>query len=173
MRVPPSPLDETSDNPVVRATVARRGGSLIDLDRALFHSLTYASGWNSVVGAIRGDLALSVRLRELAMYAVAALHGSQFEQGVHAPLYLQAGGSAQGLQAADRLARVAPAGLPADETAVLNYVLAMTRDVRVPDAVFAAVKTALNSDQQLVELTGVISTFNMVTRFILALEIFP
>jgi alkylhydroperoxidase family enzyme len=46
----------------------------------------------------------------------------------------------------------------------------MSRDVQVPDAVFDALRPYF-SDQQVVELTVLIGTYNMHTRVLQALDI--
>ena len=45
----------------------------------LLHSPTFARGWNGLLGAERGELSLSPRLREIAICAVAALTGAEYE----------------------------------------------------------------------------------------------
>jgi hypothetical protein len=72
---------------------ARRGGTLLNLDRMLLHSPLYARGWNALLGTVRGELLLSPRLRELAICATASLTGAEYEWGQHAPLFLAFGGS--------------------------------------------------------------------------------
>lgn len=54
---------------------------------------------------------------------------------------------------------------------MLAYTEAMTTQIQVPDPVFAAVKNALNDDQSLVELTATIAAYNMVARFLEAMQI--
>jgi alkylhydroperoxidase family enzyme len=54
---------------------------------------------------------------------------------------------------------------------VIALAQAMTRDVRVDDAVFAAVQALLPDAQQQVELVGVIASYNMVSRFLVALQV--
>jgi alkylhydroperoxidase family enzyme len=56
------------------------------------------------------------------------------------------------------------------ERAVLAYADAMTLHVQVPDAIFAAV-SAQFEPQQLVELTATVAAYNMVSRFLEALQI--
>jgi len=46
----------------------------------------------------------------------------------------------------------------------------MTREVHVPDAVFAAVRSVLDN-RNLVELTATIGAYNMVSRFLEAMRI--
>ena len=53
---------------------------------------------------------------------------------------------------------------------MLAYADAMTRDVRVPDEVFAAIRPAFD-DRRLVELTATIAGYNMVSRFLEALKL--
>ena len=48
----------------------------------------------------------------------------------------------------------------------------MTRDIDVPDAVFAEVRKHF-SERQSVELTMLISAYNMLTRFLKALKVDP
>ena len=46
----------------------------------------------------------------------------------------------------------------------------MTKNIKVPRAIMISLKELLG-DQALVELVGVISGYNMVSRFLVALEI--
>ena len=55
--------------------------------------------------------------------------------------------------------------------AVLAYTDAMTRQVQVPDAVFQAARQAMGSDKLLVELTATVAAYNMVSRFLEALQV--
>ena len=56
------------------------------------------------------------------------------------------------------------------ERAVLAYTDAMTLQVQVPDHVFAAV-SALHTAPEIVEITATIAAYNMVSRFLEALQI--
>jgi len=56
------------------------------------------------------------------------------------------------------------------ERAVLAYTDAMTRNIQVADEVFDAVREHF-APRQLVELTATIATYNMVSRFLEALQI--
>lgn len=101
----------------------------------LLHSPPYARGWNALLGAVRGELGLPARLRELAICAVAALTGAEYEFHHHAPLFLEAGGTPAQLDAL-RAFTGGGATAPFDDTerAVLRYAHEMTRDVAVRDA---------------------------------------
>jgi alkylhydroperoxidase family enzyme len=48
----------------------------------------------------------------------------------------------------------------------------MTREIRVPDGVFAAVREHF-AERQIVELTATIAAYNCVSRFLEALHIDP
>jgi alkylhydroperoxidase family enzyme len=58
----------------------------------------------------------------------------------------------------------------ATQRAVLGYTDAMTRDIHVSPEIFAAVK-AVMTDRLLVELTATVGAYNMVSRFLEALQI--
>jgi alkylhydroperoxidase family enzyme len=67
-----------------------------------------------------------------------------------------------------------PAGkgaLSDKQYAVLKYADAMTREVWVPQSLFDEVKAQGFSDQQMVELTATVASYNMVSRFLVALDI--
>jgi len=173
-RIAYQPEDLAEPAALVDAIRARRGGRLLHLDRMLLHSPPLAAGWNGYLKAVRTELALDPRLRELAMCAVASLNGAHYEFHHHAPEFRRAGGSAQ---QADALRRPGQAlhtsGLFDDiALAVLRLTIEMTRQVDVSDDTFAAVHAALG-DRETVELVGVIATYNMVSRFLVALGIEP
>ena len=154
---------------------ARRGGKLLNLDRMLLNSPPFASGWNTHLGAVRGELTVSLRLRELAICAVAVLNGADYEFAHHAPELLRSGGTARQVEALKALKFGPEAGDVFDPTelAVLRLTSEMTRKVKVSDATFADVRSQLSDDRQVVELVGTIATYNMVSRFLVALEVEP
>jgi len=163
-----------SDEPelVVRIR-ARRGGKLLNLDRMLLNSLPFAHGWNTHLGAVRGELAVPTRLRELAICAVAVLNGADYELAHHAPELLRSGGEPRQLEAlkAQEFDARAAGVFDPTELAVLRLTSEMTRGVKVSDATFTDVRLQLGDDQQVVELVGIIATYNMVSRFLVALEV--
>jgi alkylhydroperoxidase family enzyme len=57
-----------------------------------------------------------------------------------------------------------------DQRAALAYAEAMTRQVQVPPDIFAQVRAHFD-DRALVELTATIGAYNMVSRFLEALEV--
>lgn len=160
---------------IVGAVRARRGGELHLLDRMLLHSPPYAQGWNSLLGAVRTQLSLSPLLRELAICAVGSLNGAAYEIQQHAGPFREAGGTEAQLAAlADCDRAVTDTTIfDAGERATLRLAIAMTRHVKVGGADFGAARAVLKDEQQLVELIGVIATYNMVSRFLVATGIEP
>ncbi len=173
-RIAYQPADLADPAELVAAIRARRGGRLLHLDRMLLHSPPLAAGWNGFLRALRSELALDARLRELAMCAVASLNGAEYEFHHHAPEFLRAGGTPEQLRALrDPEGALQQAGLfdPA-ALAALRLTCEMTRDVAVADATFAVIHAALG-DRETVELVAVIAAYNMVSRFLVALAIEP
>jgi len=179
MRIPewtaeqkPQPTD------LVEAILARRGGTLINLDKALLWSEPVARGWNVYLKAVRTGLPTSRKLRELGICTVALLTGADYEYHHHAPDFLAAGGSQAELDAlrvfVDADPRAVPngAGLGEVEKIIIQYAAQMTLDVKVSDALFVAMRAHFDSTQ-IVELTTAIATYNMVARILVALQISP
>lgn len=173
-RVPYVPADIAEPRAIVDAVRARRGGTLLNLDRMLLHSPEMASGWNGYLGAIRTQLHLSPKLREMAMCVVAILNGADYEFVHHAPEYRKAGGTEQQLEALrdPDVARGDARNFDEGERAALAVAIEMTRAVRVPDADFAALARALD-ERALVEFVATVATYNMVSRFLVALGVEP
>jgi len=63
--VPYVSADLAEPREIVDAVRARRGGHLTHLDRMLLHSPPLASGWNSLLGAVRGKFSLDAQVREI------------------------------------------------------------------------------------------------------------
>jgi alkylhydroperoxidase family enzyme len=173
-RIPYVPPDLPQIADLVAAIRARRGGSLLHLDRMLLHSPALAAGWNGFLRAVRGELLLDARLRELAICAVAALNGAEYEFHQHAPEFLKAGGTPAQLDALrDPSHAVGNVALFSGALrAVLQLTIEMTRAVQVSESTFAAVQSHLDQ-RRTVELVGVIAAYNMVSRFLVALGVEP
>lgn len=158
---------------LVAAIEARRGGTLLNLDRMLLWSEPLAHGWNGYLRAIRTELALSPFLRELAICVVARLTGADYEYHHHAPELARAGATDAQLAVLDDPDAAADSLLYEPlQRAVIRFAIASTRDVRIPDPVFDELKRHL-SPTEVVELVAATATYNMVARFLVALEITP
>ena len=174
-RIPYQPLDLAEPAALVDAIRQRRGGTLLNLDRMLLHSPAFAGGWNVFLREVRNNLQLSPKLRELAMCVVAVLNGAEYEFHHHAPEFIAAGGTEQQVQAMREPMRAAADSslFDAAERAALQLTIEMTRNVKVSDESFEAARKALGNEQDVVELVGVIATYNMVSRFLVALGVEP
>jgi alkylhydroperoxidase family enzyme len=176
-RIPYQPADLAEPADLVAAIRARRGGHLLNLDRMLLHSPPLAQGWNGFLRAVRTELEVAPRLRELAMCVVAALNRADYEFHHHAPEFIAAGGTPAQVDALrDPLRASQDPALRSlfdeAERAALQLTIEMTRSVAVSDATFDRVQLLLGH-RHTVELVAVVATYNMVSRFLVALGIEP
>jgi alkylhydroperoxidase family enzyme len=150
----------------------RPGANLISLDRMLLNSPAYARGWNAMLGAVRKDLSLPLKYREMIICAVACLNDAPYQWQQHVPEWLRAGGTGPQV---DKLQQGVSEALVSDlfdqtETALLALTIEMTLNVRVTTSTFERAKSQLPNDQ-VVEAVGTIAAYNMVSRFLVALEV--
>jgi alkylhydroperoxidase family enzyme len=159
---------ETEGNKPLAAQIALERGSVLDLYQMPLHSPPVATGWLRHLTAIRHECMIPGQVRELVIMRVALLNGASYEAEQHASFALKEGLShAQLGQLHDW---VNSSLFDERQRAVLAYTDAMTRDIRVANHVFQAVQKHFNS-RLVVELTATIAAYNMVSRFLEALEI--
>ena len=148
---------------------AGRRGSLINIYRTLLNSPALAETWFTHANTVRWKTELPGRLRELVIIRVASITGGAYMLRQHVLKLALAEGVSEAECAAladwQGSALFAPA-----ERAALAYADAMTRDVNVPDDVFEALRPHY-SDRQIVELTVLIASYNMLTRILQALRV--
>ena len=162
-------LSYVTDNSEVASRIRRRrGGHLTPLDGMLLHSPPLADGWNSLLGVIRNQSTLSHDIRELAILRVAALNGAHYEWEAHEPIARRSGLDTE------QIAALREGGdtsvLTARQSASLAYTDAMTRNIQVPEPLFTALYEHFDH-RQIVELTATIGAYNLVSRFLVALEV--
>lgn len=174
-RLPYKPEDTAEPQDLISAMRTRRGGHLLHLDRMLIYSPAFAKGWNAFLSTVRGELDLPAKFRELAICVVAVANEANYEFHHHAPELAAAGATPAQIEAlaVPQAASSNTELFDQAERAVIDLALALTCNVRVDDAIFDAAASALNSEQRLVELIGVIACYNMVSRFLVAFEIQP
>jgi 4-carboxymuconolactone decarboxylase len=146
---------------------ARRGGALRPLDEVLLHSPALADGWNSLLGAVRERIALDPAVRELVVLRIAVLNDAGYEWDAHEPVARRAGvtdGQLRAVRGDDR------SPFDAVQRAALDYADAMTTTVEVSDATFEALRPHFD-EAGIVELTAVAAVYNMVSRFLVALDV--
>jgi len=168
-------LIEERDHPELADLISRirgaRGGRLINIYRMMLHSPPLASTWFDLNNAVRSSTKVDGQCRELAVIRIAILNDVEYILRAHGPAYALK----EGLTPAqvDALADWRPSTLFNDrQRALLAYTDSMTRDIDVPDAVFAALRQHFN-ERQIVELTMLIGAYNMHTRVLKALRIDP
>ena len=152
--------------PLVSRITAERG-KVLNLYRMLLNSPPVAEGWLAFLTAIRQKCKLSGRIRELVIMRVAVLNGADYEFVAHTPFAIAEGLTDAQIEAlkTDRLEALEPL-----ERSVIAYCDAMTKDVQVPEAVFDAVKPHFD-DRAMVELTATIAAYNLVSRFLEAVQV--
>jgi len=167
-RIPYADTADTAIAELAEQIQRERGGKVLNLYRMLLHSPPVARGWLNLFTAIRQQAKLGGRYRELAIMRIAVLNGADYEFKQHVPYALKEGLTQFQLDAL--AAGAAPEGLTDADNAVLAYADAMTRNIRVPDEVFAAVRRHF-PEREIVELTATVGGYNLVSRFLEAIQI--
>jgi AhpD family alkylhydroperoxidase len=166
--LPYADLSAPELQPLVERIVAGRG-SVLHLYQMLLHSPPLAAGWLELMTQVRQKFELPGDLRELVIMRIAHLNGAPYEADQHAPIALK-----EGLTPAQLDALPSWTGSPDVFAPLLRDVLrlcdAMTREVHVDPPLVQAVRAQLG-DRQLVELVATIAAYNMVSRFLEALQI--
>lgn len=150
------------------ARIAAERGEVLHIYRMLLHSPVVAEGWLALMTAIRQRAALAGDLRELVIMRIAQLNGANYEAEQHRAYALREGVSEAQL---DALAAWERSDLFSPiQRAVLAYTDAMTRDVKVPEDIFAQTREHFD-ERGMIELTATVASYNMVSRFLVALEV--
>lgn len=170
--IPYKPTDAVVPQQMLDSILERRGGRLLNIDRMLLHSVPFTQGWGALLGKVRNELGLPEKLRELALCAVCGLCGAEYEMHHHGPLFLKAGGTPAQFNALRDLKHAIDREslFTAVERAVLRLALEMTRQGRAPTGLLDKLRSELG-ETCLVELVGVIATYNMVARFVVTLGV--
>lgn len=169
------PLIEEAAHPELAESIAKikgaRGGRLINIYRLMLHSPALANAWFDLNQAVRYGTEIDGQCRELAVIRVAILNDVEYVQRAHGPAYaLKEGLTPE--QVSD-IANWRSSTLFSDpQRVLLAYTDAMTREIDVPDTVFAELRRHF-SERQTVELTMLIGAYNMLTRFLKALKVDP
>ena len=166
-RLPYADLTHPEAAPLVQRIVAERG-SVLHLYQMLLHSPPLAEGWLNYLTAVRQKLSIGGALREMVIMRVAVLNGAPYEAFQHAPIALKEGMTQAQL---DALEHWQDSPLFSDtERAVLRLTDAMTREIHFAPEIMEAVRAALG-ERGAVEVAATIAAYNMVSRFLEALQI--
>ncbi|GAA5923761.1 uncharacterized protein JCM15063_003754 [Sporobolomyces koalae] len=163
---------------VVGDAIRQRRGArgLTPLDQTLLNAPEIANGWNTLLGAIRNRNSLPDDIRELMILRVAARNAAKFEWIHHAHVGTDAGLTPQQLTIIRDLHTPlplpdSPAPLSAFQAAALRFADASTYNVSVSQSRLDELKKYLQDDQQLLECAAVVATYNMVSRFLVSLDV--
>jgi AhpD family alkylhydroperoxidase len=170
MRIDPIEAGTRPELAALEAQIVAERGRISPLYQVLLHSPPLAHGWEQMLSAVRNRNSIPAGLRELVILRVAVLNNAPYEFEAHVPHALKAG-VPQATIAAMRAQPLPPGvSLTEAERVAIAYTDAMTRDIAVPDALFAGVREHFQG-QQLVDLTATVAAYNMVSRFLEALQI--
>ena len=156
----------------VRAAAERikdqRGGRLLNLFKMQLHNPDIATAWLGLGSAVRFKSELDAPTRELAICLASRITGAEYEWRAHRRIALGEGFSEAELDGIMdwRQSRA----FDDRQRAVLALAEALTTTVQVDDATFNAVRAALPA-RQVVELVATIAYYNMVSRFLVGLQI--
>jgi alkylhydroperoxidase family enzyme len=148
--------------------IRKERGKLHNLYRMLLNSPPIARGWLNLLTAVRQQCKLSGRYRELSIMRIAIINGADYEYDNHVPFALKEGISQQQIDALRDWQKSKV--FDAADRAVLEYTDSMTKEVHVPDNVFDALRPHFDA-RELTELTATIAAYNLVSRFLEAVQV--
>jgi AhpD family alkylhydroperoxidase len=154
----------------LEAQILAERGRISPLYQVLLNSPPIAQGWEQMLSAVRNRNSLPAGLRELVILRVAVLNRAPYEFDAHVPHALAAGVAQAAIDAMRTIPLAADAPLSAAEQVAVRLSDTMTRDIDVPDALFAEVQTHFGAQAQ-IDLVATIAAYNMVSRFLVALQI--
>jgi alkylhydroperoxidase family enzyme len=167
------PLIDPKDRPefsdLLEKIRAGRRGRVINVYRALLHAPPLIESWFFHSNTIRWKVTLPGRLREMAIIRVSHLTNASYILNQHVPKLALADGLT--LEECEALRDWHGSRFfSASERAALAYADTMTRDIEVPDAVYAELERHFDT-RQVVELTVLIGSYNMNARVLAALKL--
>ncbi|KAF8578247.1 hypothetical protein K439DRAFT_1639020 [Ramaria rubella] len=174
----PYVFPEVGESPIADKIRERRDGKLRVLDGMLLNAPPIASGYNSLMAAVRTESTLEGGVREALMLRVAALNSAAYEWIAHEPIGRAAGLTDEQIAAIRDVSYVRSSEPRPPPSPVLSPVLAaalaytdaMTVTVKVPQEVFDALKIHLDN-RKMFEVTATIASYNMVSRILVAMDV--
>ena len=170
MRIAPITPGTRPELAALEAQIVAERGRISPLYQVLLNSPPIAQGWEQMLSAVRNRNSLGAGLRELVILRVAVLNRASYEFDAHVPHALAAGVPQVAIDAARVIPLAADAPLSPAERVAVQLTDTMTRDIEVPDALFAEVRKHFDAQAQ-IDLVATIAAYNMVSRFLVALQI--
>ena len=170
MRVPPIAPGSRPELAAQEARILAERGRISPLYQALLNSPPIAHGWEQMLSAVRNRNSIPAAVRELVILRVAVLNRAPYEFDAHVPHALKAGVSQAAIDATRALPLPTESAFAPAESVALRLADAMTREIEVPDALYAQVQEHFDAQGQ-VDLVATVAAYNMVSRFLAALQI--
>ncbi len=152
----------------IEARILSERGRISLLYQVLLNSLPIAQGWEAMLTAIRNRTDIDAAIREMVILRVAVLNRAEFEFDAHVPHAQKAGLSDEKIHGLRQ--GVPGSGYTSLELLVIELTDRMTRDVVVPEALMEKVRAKFGVTGT-VELVATVAAYNMVSRFLVALNI--
>ncbi|KAH8107982.1 carboxymuconolactone decarboxylase, partial [Cristinia sonorae] len=159
---------------------SRRGnGQLLELDGVVLNSEPLAKAWNEVGLALRDFNTIPADMREVLILRCAVLNNAAFEWIQHEPIARSLGLTTAQLLEIRLLPPLTSSSsspspsslLPPALLAAIAFADYSTKEVKVPKAVFDALRGHLKGDREMVEAVATVAGYNMVGRVLVALDV--
>jgi alkylhydroperoxidase family enzyme len=160
-------VDSPEAQQMVEQIRTERGGRFPNLFRMQLYNPAIADGWLRLGTAVRYKADLDDATRELAICLVARTTGAEYEWRAHRRIALEQGFSEAAL---DAIQDWRNGEFDARHRAVLALAEQLTTNVSVDDSTFKAAQDKL-TPREIVELVTTVSYYNMVSRFLVGLQI--
>ncbi len=170
MRITPVTPGSRPELAAQEAQILAERGRISPLYQVLLNSPPIAQGWEQMLSAVRNRNSLPASLREMLILRVAVLNRAPYEFDAHVPHALNAGVAQAVIDGRRAQPLAADLTLSPAERVALRLCDIMTRDIEVPDALYAEVRQHFGAQAQ-IDLVATIAAYNMVSRFLVALQI--
>ena len=169
-RVPPVEPGTRPELAGLEALILKeRFGEIPLLYQVLLNSPAITAGWEKMLTAVRKQTVLPADLREMIILRIAVLNRASFEFAAHEP-HARAAGVGDAEIAALRADPIPQGVLGPRAMLLMELTDRMTRDVDVPPDLMARLSAGADA-REVVETVATIAAYNMVSRFLVALNI--
>ena len=152
----------------IETKILSERGRISLLYQVLLNSQPIAQGWEAMLTAVRNRTNVDPAIRELVILRVAVLNKAEFEFDAHVPHAQRAGLSDDKIQG---LRDPRPEqDYSEQEQMAIQLTDHMTRDVAVPEELMTTIRNEFGVTET-VELVATVAAYNMVSRFLVALNI--
>lgn len=170
MRVAPIAPGTRPELAAQEAQIMAERGRISPLYQVLLNSPPIAHGWEQMLSAVRNRNSLPADVRELVILRVAVLNRAHYEFDAHVPHALAAGATQGAIDSVRHVPLAHDAPLSRVQRLALRVTDAMTRDIEVPDELYDEVRRSFDAQGQ-IDLAATVAAYNMVSRFLVALQI--